>query len=35
MRQYVVDNGGFLPLDIKAVDDGTVLKPKEPAMLVS
>ena len=35
MRQEVVDNGGFLPLDIKAVDDGTVLKPKEPAMLVS
>ncbi|MFZ2151366.1 MAG: hypothetical protein WAZ12_01240 [Candidatus Absconditicoccaceae bacterium] len=35
MRQDVVDNGGFIPLDIKAVEDGTVLKPKEPVMLVS
>ncbi len=35
MWQEVVDNGGFIPLDIKAVADGTVLKPKEPAMLVS
>ena len=35
MRQDVVDNGGFIPLDIKAVADGTVLKPKEPAMVVS
>ena len=35
MRQDVVDNWWFIPLDIKAVDDGTVLKPKEPAMLVS
>lgn len=35
MRQEVVDKGWFIPLDIKAVEDGTVLKPKEPAMLVS
>ncbi|MEI6673115.1 MAG: hypothetical protein WCL02_07530 [bacterium] len=35
MRQEVIDNGGNIPLDIKAVADGTVLKPKEPAMLVS
>lgn len=35
MRQDVVDNGWYIPLDIKAVEDGTVLKPKEPAMLVS
>jgi nicotinic acid phosphoribosyltransferase len=35
MWQEVVNNGGFIPLDIKAVADGTVLKPKEPVMLVS
>jgi len=35
MWQDVVDGGGLVPLDIKAVDDGTVLKPKEPVMLVS
>jgi len=35
MRQEVIDNGGYVPLAIKAVDDGTVLKPKEPAMVVS
>jgi nicotinic acid phosphoribosyltransferase len=35
MWQEVIDNGGFIHLDIKAVEDGTVLKPKEPVMLVS
>ena len=35
MRQEVVDNGGYIPLTIKAVEDGTVIRPKEPVMTVS
>ncbi|MDR2191223.1 MAG: hypothetical protein LBP53_08955 [Candidatus Peribacteria bacterium] len=35
MRQGVVDGGGYLPLTIYAVADGTALKPKEPAMVVT
>jgi hypothetical protein len=35
MRQEVIDNGGYLPLNINAVEDGTVLRPKEPVMIVS
>jgi putative nicotinate phosphoribosyltransferase len=35
MWQEVVDMWWFIPLDIKAVKDGTVVKPKEPVMLVS
>lgn len=34
MWQEVIDNGWFVPLKIKAVTDGTVLRPKEPAMVV-
>ncbi len=34
MRQEVVDNGGYLPLTIHAVPDGTLLKAGEPAMVV-
>ncbi len=35
MRQEVVDNGGHIPLHIRAVEDGTVIRPKEPVMTVS
>jgi hypothetical protein len=35
MRQEVVDRGGYLPLTIFAVKDGTALKAKEPAMVVT
>ncbi|MCX6824448.1 MAG: hypothetical protein NT085_04975 [candidate division SR1 bacterium] len=35
MRQEVIDNGGYVPLTIKAVEDGTVIRPKEPVMTVS
>lgn len=35
MRQEVIDNGWFMPLEIKAVADGTVMKPKEPSMIVT
>jgi nicotinic acid phosphoribosyltransferase len=35
MRQGVVDQGGYLPLTIRAVADGTALKAKEPALVVS
>lgn len=35
MWQEVIDNGWYMPLSIKAVNDGTVLRPKEPAMVVS
>lgn len=36
MWQRVIDkNNGYLPLEIFAVDDGTVLKPGEPTMSVS
>ncbi|MDR0860993.1 MAG: hypothetical protein LBO09_08780 [Candidatus Peribacteria bacterium] len=35
MWQEVVDNGGYLPLTIMAVADGTALKAKEPAMVVT
>lgn len=35
MRQEVIDNWGYLPLTIKAVADGTALKAKEPAMVVT
>jgi hypothetical protein len=35
MRQEVIDkHQGYLPLTISAVADGTVLKAKEPAMVV-
>jgi len=35
MWQKVIDeNDGFLPLEISAVEDGTVLKPNEPVMSV-
>ncbi|EKE29987.1 MAG: hypothetical protein ACD_2C00065G0003 [uncultured bacterium (gcode 4)] len=33
--QEVVDNWGQLPLEIMAVDDGTVLKPGEPVMSIT
>lgn len=35
MRQEVIDNGWYIPLNIKAVEDGTVIRPKEPVMVVS
>lgn len=35
MRQEVINNGGYMPLTIRAVEDGTVLRPKEPVMTVS
>ena len=35
MRQEVVDNGGYIPLTIKAVEDGTAVRIKEPVMTVS
>ena len=35
MRQEVIDNGRYIPLTIKAVEDGTVIRPKEPVMTVS
>jgi len=35
MRQEVIDNGGYIPLSINAVEDGTVIRPKEPVMTVS
>ncbi|MDR2541433.1 MAG: nicotinamide phosphoribosyltransferase domain-containing protein [Candidatus Peribacteria bacterium] len=35
MWQNVVDRGGYLPLTIRAVADGTALKAKEPAMVVT
>ncbi|MCF7835117.1 hypothetical protein K9M48_03615 [Candidatus Gracilibacteria bacterium] len=35
MRQEVIDNGGYLPLKIMAVEDGTVVKIKEPVMTVT
>ena len=35
MRQEVVDNWWFMPLQIRAVDDGTVVKVKEPVMAVT
>jgi nicotinic acid phosphoribosyltransferase len=36
MWQKVIDeNNGYLPLDIKAVDDGTLLKKWEPVMTVT
>ncbi len=35
MWQEVIDNGWYMPLEINAVEDWTVLKPKEPAMIVT
>jgi len=35
MRQEVIENGGYIPLTIRAVEDGTVVRPKEPVMSVS
>ena len=35
MWQEVVDDGGYLPLTISAVADGTVLKGKEPGMAIT
>ena len=34
MWQQVVDNGGHMPLTIRAVADGTLMKPGEPVMSV-
>ncbi len=34
MWQEVIDNGGYLPLEINAVADGTAVKVKEPIMSV-
>lgn len=34
-KELVINNWGYLPLQIKAVDDGTILKVGEPLMVVS
>lgn len=34
-QRVVNENNGYIPLNIRAVEDGTVLKPKEPVMVVS
>ena len=35
MRQEVVDNGGYMPLSIRAVADGTALKAQEPTLVIT
>ncbi|MCK9272449.1 nicotinamide phosphoribosyltransferase domain-containing protein [Candidatus Gracilibacteria bacterium] len=34
-QELVVDAGGYLPVEVKAVDDGTVLRVGEPVMSIS